>query len=327
MWISILAAMKVLLTGAFGNVGESTLEALHDCGHDICCFDLPNKRNRQKAKELGRKHDFNVFWGDIRNFPEVSDALDGTDAIIHLAAIIPPQTDRDPELAEEVNIGGTKNLIDAALESEKQPRFIYASSIATYGHCSGEGPPRTAGDPQIATDAYTAHKIQCEEIVKKSGLPWTIMRFGVVTPLRLSLDLDPILFEIPLDQRIEFVHTKDIGLALAKGVTADTVGKVLLLGGGEDCRMYYRDFLASMLDALGIGMLPDEAFITPETVEDYFHTDWMDSREAQELLGYQTRSFEKFLEDFKDEMGIKRMLVRLFRPLVRRYLLYKSPYY
>ncbi|MFO7835498.1 MAG: NAD(P)-dependent oxidoreductase [Candidatus Thorarchaeota archaeon] len=323
----IYAVMKVLLTGAFGNVGESTLESLHYHGHDICCFDLPNKRNRQRAEKLCMEFEFDIFWGDIRDYSEVSQALGGKDAVIHLAAIIPPQADRNPQLAKEVNVGGTKNLVDAALQSEKNPRFVYASSIATYGHCTGDGPPRKAGDPQVATDAYTAHKIESEHIVKESGLPWTIMRFGVVTPLRLSMDIDSIMFEIPLDQRIEFVHTKDIGLALAKGVPADTVGKVLLLGGGKDCRMYYRDFLASMLDALGIGMLPDEAFITPETEEDYFHTDWMDSKEAQELLGYQTRSFEKFLEDFKDEMGKKRMLVRLFRPLVRRYLLYKSPYY
>jgi UDP-glucose 4-epimerase len=319
--------MKVLLTGAFGNVGESTLEALCNHGHDVRCFDLQNKKNRKIKERLRTEFDFDIFWGDIRNYSDVSAALDGVEAIIHLAAIIPPQTDRNLQLAREVNVGGTKHLIDAALESELKPKLVYASSIATYGHCTGEGPPRKADDPQVATDAYTSHKIECEKMVKASGLRWIIMRFGVVTPLRLSMNIDPIMFEIPLDQRIEFVHTKDIGLALARGVTADVESKVLLLGGGKECRMDYRWFVSSVLDALGVGMLPDEAFLVPEKAEDYFHTDWMDCKEAQKLLGYQTRSFEDFLEDLKKEMGRKRILVRLFRPLIRRYLLHKSPYY
>ncbi|MBS3795047.1 MAG: NAD(P)-dependent oxidoreductase [Candidatus Thorarchaeota archaeon] len=319
--------MKVLLTGAFGNVGESTLEALCNHGHDVRCFDLPNKKNRKINEKLGNEFDFDIFWGDIRNYSDVSEALEGVEAIIHLAAIIPPQTDRNLQLAREVNVGGTENLVNAALESGKHPRFVYASSIATYGHCTGDGPPKKANDPQIATDAYTAHKIECESIVKESALPWTIMRFGVVTPLRMSMNIDPIMFEIPLEQRIEFVHTKDIGLALARGVTADVEGKILLLGGGQECRMDYREFVTAILDALGVGMLPDEAFLTPESEDDYFHTDWMNSQEAQELLDYQTRSFEQFLDDFKNEMGKRRILVRLFRPLVRRYLLHKSPYY
>jgi nucleoside-diphosphate-sugar epimerase len=319
--------MRVFLTGAFGNVGESTLYALFEKDHDILCFDLETPTNKKRQKELSKIGSFETYWGDITNPDIVEQAIQDIDCIIHLAAIIPPASDANPELAKKVNVGGTKNLLNAAKKLHPPPKFIYASSIATYGHCKGDGPPRTANDPQIATDIYTEHKIECETLLKNSGLPWTIVRFGVVTPLRIGLDVPSLMFDVPLEQRIEFVHTRDIGLACANAVTADTVGKILLLGGGEHCRMTYREMVSRMLDAMGVGMLPDSVFITPTCDEEWFHTDFMDTEESQRLLQFQTRSFEQFLDEFKEGMGIKRHLTRLFRLLVRRYLISKSPYH
>ncbi len=320
--------MRVLVTGAFGNVGESALLEILPRGMDVIAFDVPTKQNREVYEGLADNSNLDVVWGDIRDRELVSRTISNDlDCIIHLAAIIPPASEANPQLAHEVNVGGTRNLLDGVAFSSSKPKFVYASSIATYGHCDGSGPPRSASDPQIATDNYTSHKIECEGLVKESGLPWTILRFGVVTPLTLDSNIDPIMFEIPLDQRIEFVHTRDIGLAVANAVTAASEGKILLLGGGEDCRMYYRDFVKALLEAMGVGMLSESAFKQPTCPEDYFHTDWMDSREAQEILQYQTRSFEQFLEDYRKLLGPSRYLVRLLKPLIRWRLLSQSPYY
>jgi nucleoside-diphosphate-sugar epimerase len=319
--------MRVLLTGAFGNVGESTLLSLFEKNHKILCFDLETSINRKRQRELSKIGDFETYWGDITQSNDVEQVIEGIECIIHLAAIIPPTSDENPELARNVNVGGTMNLLNAAKASIVPPKFIYASSIATYGHCKGDKPPKTTTDPQVTTDPYTEHKIECEELVKNSGLPWTIVRFGVVTPLRIGLNVPSIMFDVPLEQRIEFVHTRDIGLACANAVTADTIGKIFLLGGGDHCRMTYREMVSRMLVAMGVGMLPDSAFINPTCDEDWFHTDFMDTEESQRFLQFQTRTFEQFLDEFKQVMGIKRHLAWLFRPLVRRYLLSKSPYY
>lgn len=318
--------MRVFLTGAFGNVGESTLFSLFEKDHDIRCFDIETSQNKKRQRELSKVGTFETVWGDITNPEIVEQAMQDIDCIIHLAAIIPPASDANSELARKVNVGGTLNLLNAAKKLTSPPKFIFASSIATYGHCKGDGPPRTADDPQVPTDPYTEHKIECEGHVKKSGLPWTIVRFGVVTPLRIGLNVPSIMFDVPLKQRIEFVHTRDIGLACANAVTADSIGKILLLGGGEHCRMTYREMMSRMLDAMGVGMLPESAFISPKCDEDWFHTDFMDTEESQRILQFQTRTFDQFVEEFKQVMGIKRHLARLFRPLVRWYLLSKSPY-
>ncbi|UCH03393.1 MAG: NAD(P)-dependent oxidoreductase, partial [Candidatus Thorarchaeota archaeon] len=138
---------------------------------------------------------------------------------------------------------------------------------------------------------------------------------------------NPYIFSIPLEQRIEFIHTRDIGLAIANAVSAETDGKILLLGGGERCRMTYKEFISRTFETVGMSMLPDSAFLQPTCDEEYFHTDWMDTEEAQKLLQFQTRTFDDYLEELRATIGLKRFLVKLGRGLAQRQLLSISPYY
>ncbi|MFX1564309.1 MAG: NAD-dependent epimerase/dehydratase family protein [Promethearchaeota archaeon] len=319
--------MFVLLTGSFGNVGESTLIALLERGHRVRCFDLKNKTNEKTRRSLIKLGDFETIWGDIRNSDAVKSLVEGIDCIIHTVAIIPPASDRNPELTRQVNIDGTRYLIEAAEACDNMPKIIFTSSVATFGHVTPQNPFRKADDPQHVTDLYTETKIECEHLLKNSKLPWTILRFGAVSPIRLGWDIDPIMFEVPLDQPIEWVHTRDVGMACANAVTADTVGKVLLIGGGPQCQMTQREFYTRLLDAMGIGMLPDSAFRKATKESEYFHTAWMDTKESQRLLQFQTRSLEDYIEDIKRQAKWRWRFVRLIRPIVRRQLLSKSPYY
>ncbi|UCH05025.1 MAG: NAD(P)-dependent oxidoreductase [Candidatus Thorarchaeota archaeon] len=147
--------MRVLLTGAFGNVGESAMLSLLETDHDVCCIELRTSRNEKVMKQLLRIREFETIWGDIRDPEVVLNAMRDVECVIHLAAIIPPTSDVDPDLTRAVNIGGTTNILEAAQKLGSTPKMIYASSIATYGHCTGRGPPKTANDTQMATDLYT----------------------------------------------------------------------------------------------------------------------------------------------------------------------------
>lgn len=320
--------MKVLLTGAFGNIGESTLLALLNKGMDVRCFDLRSEATEKTAKDLMKKGEFEIHWGDIRNQESVTTALSGVDASIHLAAIIPPLSEKRPELAKEVNVGGTLNLIRASEAMEPKPKMVFASSVSVFGPTMHLDPPRKASDPVNPTDTYTHTKVECEAAIRDSSIPWTILRFAAAPPLKLGGDeIDPSLFEMPLDQRIEFAHTRDVGLACANAVTAETEGKTLLIGGGERNQMLQRDFIGSLLEGMGVGMLPESAFRQPKNPDDWFYTDWLDTEESQALLQYQTRTFEEFLEEFKKMMGFKRHLAKLFSGQARKRLLKASPYY
>ena len=319
--------MKVLLTGAFGNIGESTLTALLERNHEITCFDLRNKRNKKIQRRLLKQGKFETIWGDISDQELLSEILKGKECIIHLAAIIPPPSEKLPELTHKINVEGTQNIIDAALKMENKPKFIFAGSISTHGPRMHEAPPRKADEELNPTDYYTRSKAEAEALVKKSGLPWTVLRLAAALPLEVSFKLDPIMFEIPLDQRIEFVHTRDVGIAFANAVLVPSDNKILLIGGGEKCQLLNRELMKKMLETVGIGMLPESAFKVPKNDSDWYYTDWMDTKEAQELLKFQSLTFEDYLEEFRKELGIMGKLAKIFRSLAQKLVLRNSPYY
>ncbi len=318
---------QILLTGAFGNIGESTLLSLLEKKYDVRCFDIENKTTRKKSVQLSKIGQFETIWGDTTDKESIRPAIQGVDCILHLAAIIPPASEINPEITEKVNFGGTRNVIELASELDPKPKFVFASSVSISGPRSDKmSPPVTASTPRKPTDKYTHTKVACEELILKSDIPWTILRFAAVPPLALGGDLDPMLFEMPTEQRIEFAHTRDVGQAVANSVEADTVKKILLIGGGKKCQMLQYDFLNNLFQMMGIGKIPREAFKVPEKDDDWYYTDWMDTEESQSLLNYQTRTFEDYLDELKKSIGFQRYIMKLISPLIRRKLLKQSPY-
>jgi len=211
----------------------------------------------------------------------------------------------------------------------KDDRVYAAQDIGNgyYGPRMTDPPPRTASDPVNPTDNYTHHKTACEKLLKESSLPWTILRVAVVSITDVLGSIDPIIFEIPLDQRLEFVHSKDVARACVNCITADTVGKTLLIGGGKDSQLIQRDFIKGTMAAAGLSVFPESAFIVPEKASDWFYTDFMDTEEAQELLHFQVYSFNDYLKEFRAAMGPIRFITKALSPVIIFILSLKSPYY
>lgn len=321
--------MKVLLTGAFGNIGGHTLAALLDEGHQVRCFDIGSRGNHRAAKHLARRHGdrIEVAWGDLRSRDDVARAVAGQEAIVHLAFIIPKQScvagdiDADPEWAREINVEGTRHLIDEAKRLPVPPRFLFASSVAVYGLTKHLFPPRRADDQVNPVDAYGRHKVACEELVRSSGLPWTILRLGAAMPMRIT-NLQA-MFDVPLDTRMEFVDPRDAARAFARAVgESSAIGKILLVGGGARCQFVYGDMVRRILEATGVGMLPAEAYTT-----DPFYTDWLDTGPSQALLHYQRHDLDDYTRAMRRKLGLGWVLARIFQPLVQRGLLRQSPHW
>ena len=311
--------MKVLITGAMGTIGTSATISLLEQGHQVRCFDLGNKTNRKRAEKLRGKAE--IVWGDMRNGEDVAKAVEGMDAVIHLAFVLPPVTDNSPDLAKAVNVGGTRNLIDAMKKLSPRPRLIFSSSLTVFGDTQHLPPPRKSSDPVQATDNYTQHKIDCEKLCAESGLNWCVMRFAVVPP-RFVTGITSKAFAFPFKSRLEFLAPADAGLALTHAVSANKAyGKILLVGGGKGCQLYYGDFLNGVMTAMGVGKLPEEAFGN-ETA----YTDWLDTTESQSILNYQQHTFEAYLKDLPKMLGTIRHIMPLIRPIARWYVLRHSPY-
>lgn len=306
----------VLLTGAYGNVGSHALPELLRQGYRVRCFDrdpAPRKVRALANAEFVR--------GDVRDAAAVGAAMAGVDVVIHLAALIPPGSEDDPELAKAVNIGGTKALLEAASASENPPRFLLASTLDVHGHTLSKPPPRHVDDPVVATDTYTATKIECERMLRASGLTWCITRFADVPVLGLRPG-HPAMFEIGLDNRIESVHADDVGLALTNALhTPAAWGRVHFIGGGESCQLTYREYLRRMTSAMGLAPLPDNAFGDAE-----YATDWLDTKDSQALLSYQRHTFDDIVAAVAGSLGWRRVFLPLAAPLARRVILRMSPY-
>ncbi len=310
--------MRILVTGGFGNVGSHTLPVLTARGHSVACLSHPSRRARRLAARLG----VTPVWGDVADRELVTHAVSGVDAVIHLAAVIPPHSDEQPDRARRTNVDGTAAVVAACQAQALPPRLLFTSTFDVHGHTLHRPPPRRVDDPLVATDPYTQHKIEGERLVRESGVPWAILRLADVPVLGVRAP-HPIMFGIGLDNRIEAIHGDDVGLAIANALETPQVwGRVLFIGGGPSCQLTYRDYLSRLLSAMGVGPLPESAFSTAEYV-----TDWLDTAESEALLHYQRHTFDDIARALSDRVGWRRRAAATASPLVRAFLLRLSPYH
>ena len=312
--------MKVLLTGAFGNIGSSTLKALLEQGNEVRCFDLKMPENEKVANKFKKKAE--IIWGNLTKPQDLQKAVDGVEAVIHMGYIIPPISEEKPEFSEQINVGGTQNLLRSIKGMKNPAKLLFISSISIFGPTQKKKPPRRADEPLNPSDHYSTHKARCEKMIKDSGLKWAIIRYPAVPPIKAG-GMDPMMFSIPLETRMEFLHTLDAGLAAANVLKApEAWGKVLLIGGGPTFQVTYGDYLKKMLETMGLEMLPKEAFDGKE-----YYTDWVDSTESQRILQYQKHDLNDLINDLARAVGWKKYLTMLMKPLVRKQMLKLSPYY
>jgi nucleoside-diphosphate-sugar epimerase len=312
--------VRVLVTGAFGNIGSHTVDALLGQGAQVRALEFEQGDADLRKKWKGRVE---VVPGDVTRPQTLTAAVRGVDVVVHLAYVIPPACLEKPELARRVNVDGTANLIAALKAEAPTAKLLFASSLDVFGHTSHLPPPRTLADPVSATDAYTEHKLACERLVQESGLTWAIFRYADVPPIALRSPV-PIMFEIPVAQRIESLHPLDAGLVTAKAALAEqTWGRIWLIGGGPRCQKTYGEYLAKFLGAMEMGgPLPESAFTTEP-----WCTDWLDTAESERVFQYQRHSFDDIVRDVAALLGWKRKFARLSQPVVREFMLGLSPYY
>jgi UDP-glucose 4-epimerase len=306
-----------MVTGGFGNVGSHTLPELRRRGHEVVCLSHSSTRARRLARRFG----VTPVWGDVSDREVVARAVSGADVVVHLAAMIPPQADEEPQVARRTNVDGTAAVIAACQAQPSRPRLLFTSTLDVHGNTLQRPPPRHVDDPLVPTNPYTEHKIECERLVRESGLEWTIFRLADVPVLGMRAP-HPIMFEIGLDNRIEAIHSDDAGLAIANALSTPQVwGRVFFIGGGPSCQLTYREYLTRLLAAMGVGPLPEAAFSTAE-----YATDWLDTAESEALLQYQRHTFDDIAAALASSLGWRRRAASLAGPLVRAMLLRLSPY-
>jgi nucleoside-diphosphate-sugar epimerase len=328
-------ADTVLVTGGFGLVGSATVRRLAELGRRVVAADLDTPANRKAAEKLPRGAEFR--WADLTDSEQVRGLVADVapDAIIHLAAIIAPAIYRIPKVARRVNVDATATLVRVAEGQPKPPRFVHASSNAVFGPRNPHrtSSPLTADDPMRPYDVYSGQKTEAEEIVQGSTLDWVVLRFGGVLSTDLAalpLSTDAMFFEsaLPSDNRVQTVDVRDVAWACAEATTADVAREILLIAGDESHRKCYGDLTPALVAALGLpGAVPPGRPGNPDSDDDWFVTDWMDTTRAQEALQFQHYSWS----DMMDELGAKFRWMRIpgrgLAPIVRMVMKRRSAYW
>ena len=289
------------------------------------CFDLQTPVNVKIARRY--KDNIEVVWGDLRRTEDVAVAVRDQDIVIHLAFVIPKmshtgvESEARPDWARAINVGGTRTLIEAIQAMPRPARLIFSSSVHVYGPPQESRPPRTASDPVEPTEHYSRHKIECEQMIRASGLEWSIFRFAAALPLLIRLDRGCLTCRWRTAWNM-CTRAMWAWRWRTRCRARRFGGKLLLIGGGPRCQYHFREIVGMILNEMGVGMLPERAFgLKP------FATDWMDTSESQRLLRYQRRDLRDYVREMKQKLGFRLALIWMFRPLVRAWLLRKSPYY
>ena len=111
-------------------------------------------------------------------------AVDGVETLVHLAAILPPVSEANPELTNHVNVEGTRVLLESLGRESPEARVVFSSSVSVYGRPPEPGRIITAEAPMTPDDHYAQSKAESEVLVRESGLEWIALRIsGVAIPI------------------------------------------------------------------------------------------------------------------------------------------------
>jgi UDP-glucose 4-epimerase len=229
--------MRVVVTGASGNVGTSVLEAL---GREAKVDEIVGLARRVPEVEMPK-----VRWvgADVVS-DELGPIFSGADAVVHLAWAIQPS--RDEAMTERINVEGSRRVFEAAAAA-KVPALVYASSVGAYS----PGPKERAVDESwpvegIPTSFYSRHKAATEDLLDELEgrapelrivrlRPGLIFKSEAASEIRrlfagpflpgflVRKQLVPLIPRVPR-LRFQAVHSRDVGEAYRQAVVREVHG-------------------------------------------------------------------------------------------------------
>lgn len=291
--------MKYLITGGAGFIGSHLVQELVDKGEDVVVIDDLSRGDMERLS--GVKDKIRFVKGNVRDLELLKKEFKGVDFVLHHAALISvPESLEKPEMYKEINVLGTKNVLEAA-RLNRVKRVVFSSSAAVYGDT--EVLPVKESTELKPLSPYAEFKIEgeklCREYHQKHGLKTIIFRYfnafgpgqdpkseyAVVIPLFIKRVLNnktPTIYGDG-EQTRDFVFVGNIvnaNLLALKTENKEVFGTPINIGSGKETSV--NQLLRLVNKNLGKEVKPEFA---PERKGDIKRS-CSDISKAEKLLGY-----------------------------------------
>ncbi|MDC0257294.1 NAD(P)-dependent oxidoreductase [Crocinitomicaceae bacterium] len=312
---------KILLTGATGAIGTEILKQLKSQNRlsEVVVLVRDSKKTRKKLKPF--EGQITLHYGDVTKPESLAEACQNVSVVIHLAGIIPPLSEDNPELGRRVNIEGTRNLIKAVETHSPDAFYMFSSSVVVYGDRL-KTPNITVSDPleKVHNDHYGLAKIEAESILQNSSLRWSIFRLTAIMGIG-NHEISGIMFIVPLDTPMEICTIRDTARAYVNSLDQQEQLErtVYNLGGGKSCRISYKEFMSRAFNAFGMGAVnfPEYAFARQN-----FHCGYYaDGDDLEEILHFRSDTIDTYFERFRASVPpLQRIVTRPFAGIIKWFL-------
>lgn len=176
--------MRYLITGGSGFLGSRFVARLLEEGNKVVVYDNLSTGYSKNLEPFRKNRNYNFVKGDITDKGSLKKAMAGIDMVYHLSAIVGvKEYCRDPLKVVDVNVIGTRNVLELALKNEI--KVLFASTSEIFGKNPKtpwkEEDDRVLGSTKIDRWSYATSKAMCEHMLfamsKNHGLSSVIVRF------------------------------------------------------------------------------------------------------------------------------------------------------
>ncbi|MEA2272257.1 MAG: UDP-glucose 4-epimerase, partial [Solirubrobacteraceae bacterium] len=231
----------MLVTGGSGFIGSHVVDVLAKRGYEPRIFDLRESPHHEPGE-------VDTHLGDATDATALTEAMEGCDAVVHLAAMADVgHVKDDPAGAERLNARATAAVLEAARATGVR-RVVYGSTIWVYSDCEptevDESTP-LAHPAHLYSATKLAGELYCRSYKELYDVDYTILRFGIpygprarvaaVVPAMVERALggEPLTIAGDGSQGRRFVYVEDLAAGVVEGLRPQAANRVYNLAGNE----------------------------------------------------------------------------------------------
>jgi UDP-glucose 4-epimerase len=231
----------VLVTGGSGFIGSHVVDVLARRGYEPRIFDLRESPHHAPGE-------VDTYLGDATDVAALTDALDGCEAVVHLAAMADVgHVKDDPAGAERLNSRATAAVLEAARATGVK-RVVYGSTIWVYSDCEPievEESTPLAHPAHLYSATKLAGELYCRSYKELYDVDYTILRFGIpygprarvaaVVPAMVERAIkgEPLTIAGDGSQGRRFVYVEDLAAGVVEALRPEAANRVYNLAGTE----------------------------------------------------------------------------------------------